>query len=106
MNKQRSHPPNHRQNLFFVNLKPIWIQSWGYFLVLACGSGAINGLLARLGWIQAHQVSPLYRNEFILPCLWFLLGLGLGMFLVPRIIYHHQAKSPELEADQERGSLE
>ncbi|MEM8642316.1 MAG: hypothetical protein AAGG51_26390 [Cyanobacteria bacterium P01_G01_bin.54] len=95
--KRSPTPQNKPHTLFFVNIKPIWIQSWGYFLILSFGSGAINGLLVKLGRIQSHQVSSLYQNEFTLPLCWFLLGLGLGLFLVPRMIYRCQIKQKAMD---------
>ena len=76
----------------FVELQPKWIQPLGFFLILLCGSGVINGFLSKLGIIEERLVSPLYRGDLTLPICSFFLGLGLGLYLVPRLIFAFSKK--------------
>ena len=73
----------------FVDLPPKWIQILGFTLTVLC-SGAINGVLVKLGWINSRQVAPIYQGDITLPICCFLLGTGIAMFVVPRIIHHRQ----------------
>ena len=74
----------------YVDIEPKWIQRLGLIAVMLCGSGSINGLLVQWGVFDSRQVSSFFQGEVILPLCCFFFGMGLAMYLVPRIIYRHR----------------
>ncbi|NET53606.1 MAG: hypothetical protein F6K09_34650, partial [Merismopedia sp. SIO2A8] len=77
----------------YVDLPPKWIQRLGFILVVFFGSGSINGLLANLDVLNSNQVSRLYQGNTFLPVCSFFFGMGLAMYLTPRLIYYHNRKN-------------
>lgn len=65
--------------------KPAWVQNTGFVLAILSSVPAINGLLASYGFLSG-AVASWTRSPLGLSLLWFAVGSGWAMFLVPKIM--------------------